>query len=68
MSKGLLVITCPFCDGTFYVASNVYGVAHSSPPCETFLKLDPLAYLTESRQRLEQLIDEEAPIKPFERN
>jgi hypothetical protein len=36
---------CPFCGGRAMAMDEPQGVMHHMPPCETFLALDPLAFL-----------------------
>lgn len=50
--------SCPFCSGTFSVAARVTDdlpmVLHSSPACQTFLRLDITEYVAEVNRVLAQ--------------
>ena len=43
---------CPFCGGTCTTVSEVLAVLHSLPPCQTFLDLDPDAFLHAVNEKL----------------
>jgi hypothetical protein len=40
---------CPFCGGKGFVTIEPAMVAHLEPPCETFIALEPVAYLRAMR-------------------
>jgi len=41
---------CPFCEGRFMVQD--LSILHSLPPCEDYLKSDPLAFLIQVNNKI----------------
>lgn len=46
MSVEIVDAVCPFCGrGAFFVDGDVKASGHTMPPCQDFLRLDPLDFL-----------------------